>query len=192
LANTTTGYNNTAIGYKTLPTNVTGNRLTGVGNGADVTTDGLNNSTVIGSQATVAASNTMAFGNSNVNDWVFGIPTVTAATRALEVGSGAFLTNGGVWTNASDVSKKEDFRTIDGADLLKKIAALPVTKWKYKGTDEYHIGPMAQDFKASFNVGVDDKSISTLDPAGISLAAIKELIKEIEILKKRIEVLENK
>ena len=70
--------------------------------------------------------------------------------------------------------------------------ALPITKWKYKGTDEYHIGPMAQDFKTSFNVGVDDKSISTLDPAGISLAALQELIKEIEILKKRIALLESK
>ena len=169
-----------------------------MGNGADVSADGLNNATVIGSQATVSASNTMAFGNANVNDWVFGIPTVTAASRALEVGSGAgngngaFLTNGGVWTNASDVNKKEDFSKIDGADLLKKIAALPVTKWKYKGTDEYHIGPMAQDFKTSFNVGVDDKSISTLDPAGISLAAIQELMKEIEILKKRVALLESK
>ena len=51
---------------------------------------------------------------------------------------------------------------------------------------------MAQDFKTSFNVGVDDKSISTLDPAGISLAAIQELMKEIEILKKRIALLESK
>ena len=57
---------------------------------------------------------------------------------------------------------------------------------------------MAQDFKASFNVGVDDKSISTIDPAGISLLAIKELIINAEkqlaliaALQKRIEILEN-
>ncbi len=140
----------------------------------------------------------MAFGNGNVNDWVFGIPVVTAANRALEVGStatngnGAFLTNGGVWTNASDINKKENFTTPDAADMLKKIAALPITQWRYKGTEEYHVGPMAQDFKAAFNLGTDDKSISTIDPGGIALLAIQQLIKENETLRKRIEALEKK
>ena len=58
---------------------------------------------------------------------------------------------------------------------------------------------MAQDFKAAFNVGLDDKSISTIDPGGVALAAIQQLIKENEILRKeneilrkRIEALENR
>ena len=40
-----------------------------------------------------------------------------------------------------------------------------------------HIGPMAQDFYRLFEVGYDDKTISTIDPAGIALAAIQELYK---------------
>ena len=43
-----------------------------------------------------------------------------------------------------------------------------------------HIGPMAQDFYKLFNLGNDDKSISTIDPSGIALAAIKEQQKIID------------
>ena len=45
---------------------------------------------------------------------------------------------------------------------------------------------------APFNLGLDDKSISTIDPSGVALAAIQELIKENELLRKRIEALENR
>jgi hypothetical protein len=71
--------------------------------------------------------------------------------------------------------KKEDFDRLDSIDLLEKIAELPVSRWKYKGVAESHIGPMAQDFFRIFQVGVDDKTISTIDPSGIALAAIKGL-----------------
>ena len=140
----------------------------------------------------------MAFGDATVTKWVFGLTTTSAGSHALEVGSGAgngngaFLTNGGVWTNASDRNKKEDFSNLNGTDILKKIASLPITQWRYIGTNEYHIGPMAQDFRAAFNLGTDDKSISTIDPSGVTLAAIQQLIKENEILRKRIEALENR
>ncbi|MCH9031370.1 MAG: hypothetical protein IIB00_03820 [candidate division Zixibacteria bacterium] len=50
-----------------------------------------------------------------------------------------------------------------------------------------HVGPMAQDFYALFGVGADNKSISTIDPAGIALAAIKALYEK----SKRIDALES-
>lgn len=56
---------------------------------------------------------------------------------------------------------------------------------------------MAQDFYAIFGVGEDERGISTLDPDGISLAAIKALLKknnllaeEMKKLRDRIEELE--
>lgn len=152
---------------------------------------GFTNSAAIGFQASVTGSNRMAFGNENVANWIFG-RTIATAGRALEVGTnntngnGAYLTAGGTWTNNSDINLKEDIQAIDGASILSKIAALPITRWKYKGTGEYHIGPMAQDFFASFGTGVDDKSISSIDPAGVALAAIKALIEKNEKLEKEI------
>jgi hypothetical protein len=94
----------------------------------------------------------------------------------LNTGTGAYLTNGGVWTNASDRNLKEHFTPVDGRALLDTLAHLPVTRWNYK-TERgvQHIGPTAQDFQAAFGLGGDAKTITTLDPSGIALRAIQEL-----------------
>ena len=43
-----------------------------------------------------------------------------------------------------------------------------------------HIGPMAQDFKAAFYPGSDDKSITTLEADGVAFAAIQGLNEKLE------------
>ncbi len=80
---------------------------------------------------------------------------------------------------------------------MQKVKELPVQRWKYKGTNEYHIGSVAEDFYKAFGLGMDDKGISTVDPSGIALAAIQEQQRIIEKqndlilqLQKRIEALE--
>ncbi len=94
--------------------------------------------------------------------------------------SGALLTSGGTWTNASDANLKENFTAVDGEELLAKIEQLLITEWNYKveGQSIKHIGPTAQDFSSVFGLGVNDKTISTIDPSGIALAAIKELARQ--------------
>jgi hypothetical protein len=108
--------------------------------------------------------------------------------------SGAKLTVGGVWTNASDANLKENFQPVDGQQILDKVDALPITEWNYKTEPEEtkHIGPTAQDFQQVFGVGSDGHSISTIDPSGIALAAIKELnkkVKEVDQLKSELREL---
>ena len=47
------------------------------------------------------------------------------------------------------------------------MAALPITEWNYKTlTGARHLGPVAQDFRAAFGLGTDDKGISTVDADG--------------------------
>ncbi len=106
----------------------------------------------------------------------------SGTANPIEHSSGAHLTPGGVWTNASDENLKENFQQVDGADILEKINALPISQWNYKSEsdDVTHIGPTAQDFQRVFGVGENDKTISTIDPSGIALAAIKELNKKLE------------
>jgi hypothetical protein len=174
------GDNNTAIGYE-----------------ADVSSGNISNATVIGNGAEASMSNTVALGNENVTRWAFGL-TTTGANRAIEVGlnatngNGAYLTDGGTWTNTSDRNKKEDFQDIDRNELLVRIGQLNIQRWKYKTTDEYHIGPYAQEFNAAFEVGLDDQGLSTIDPAGVALAAIQELIIRLETQDQLIRQLENR
>ena len=95
--------------------------------------------------------------------------------------TGAYLSSGGTWTNASDRNLKEDFTPVDPAEMLNKINTLPVTEWDYKteGPTVKHIGPVAQDFYAAFGVGNNNTSISTIDPAGIALLGIQALSKQV-------------
>jgi hypothetical protein len=113
-------------------------------------------------------------------------------------GNGAYLTNGGTWTNGSSREFKESFESIDSDDLLQKIATLQIDAWNYKGTSERHIGPVAEEFVAAFNVGAiredgvrDDKYLSTVDVAGVALAAVKELHEQNQKLDARIVELQN-
>ncbi len=99
-------------------------------------------------------------------------------TYPFQVSSSAYCT-GSSWVNTSDKHLKENFAEVDGALILSKIEELPILIWNYKkeNSSVRHIGPMAQDFYTEFGLGNDTTSISTIDPAGISLAAIKELDK---------------
>jgi hypothetical protein len=116
---------------------------------------------------------------------------VTDPTNPLQLASGARCTAGGVWTNASDANLKENFQPVDGGEMLDKIASLPITQWNYRSETASitHIGPTAQDFLAAFGVGGDDKTISTIDPSGIALAAIQALFKRNQELESTVKEL---
>jgi len=116
-------------------------------------------------------------------------------TKLINTETGAYLSDGGVWTNNSDRNRKENIRSLSNKSILKRLTQLDVTEWNYisEGDNVTHIGPMAQDFYKLFGLGKDNKSISTIDASGVALAAIKELSKktdEIDQLNKRVSELE--
>lgn len=73
---------------------------------------------------------------------------------------------------------KEDIKEIDSKDIVNKFKKLRIYEWKYKGDDEKHIGPMAEDFKRVFGKG-DGKTISVIDAIGASLAMNKALAEKV-------------
>ena len=113
-----------------------------------------------------------------------GIGTSTPTLGPLTMGSGAYVSAGGTWTNASDRNLKENFATLTPADILQKIDQLPVTQWDYKteGPSVSHIGPVAQDFWDAFHLGNSSTSISTIDPAGVALLGIQALDQKLQAL----------
>jgi hypothetical protein len=128
-------------------------------------------------------------------------------SAVISTSTGAMLSTGGVWQNASDVNRKRLFKDVSGELLLGKLNTIPIQEWSYKTEDESvrHIGPMAQDFRKAFGLGYDEVSIGTVDADGVALACIQALekrtsdqAKEIALLRaandkleKRLEKLEN-
>jgi Chaperone of endosialidase len=104
----------------------------------------------------------------------------------INTSTGAFLSTGGVWTNGSSRSLKAGFTAVSPAVILRKVAALPVTSWHYKAEpDVRHIGPVSEDFRRSFGVGENSKSIGTVDADGVALAAIQGLYRQNQALKRQ-------
>jgi hypothetical protein len=94
--------------------------------------------------------------------------------------------NGNVWVrgsvfSGSDRNLKENFTAVNADDILGKVATMPITRWNYKADPlAEHIGPVAQDFRAAFGLGSDDKSIAMVDGDGVALAAIQGLNNKVD------------
>jgi hypothetical protein len=88
----------------------------------------------------------------------------------------------GTLTQASDRHRKENEQPIDSGSVLEKVLALPLSIWNYRDDEAKarHLGPMAQDFRAAFGLGTDDKGIATVDADGVALAAIQGLNQKLE------------
>ncbi|MBD3299164.1 MAG: hypothetical protein GF341_10950, partial [candidate division Zixibacteria bacterium] len=134
-----------------------------------------------------------ADGGSRFDDGAEWVNIRDDATDLLTTSTGAHLTLGGTWSNSSDRNLKENFNEIDKRELLNKLSELKITLWNYKkeGSEIAHLGPVSQDFYATFGLGSNDKSIATVDADGVALAAIQGLHQQNQDLKSRITELEN-
>lgn len=126
----------------------------------------------IGDSITPSAQNQTIF-RSTGGYTIYTSPNLASGVR-IAPGSGA-------WQSVSDRNAKENIRAVNSRDILRKVLGLPISTWNYKTQNASirHIGAMAQDFKAAFKVGEDDKHISTIDPDGVALAAIQGLNEEM-------------
>jgi hypothetical protein len=148
-----------------------------------------NGSVVLGHDAvaTGAAAGSFVFGDaSTTTDIVSFAPNEFVARAAGGVRfytnashtSGVQLSAGGSsWSSLSDENMKENFREVDGEDILRKLARVPIREWSYKAQDPSirHMGPTAQDFRAAFGLGDFPLRINTTDADGVALAALKAL-----------------
>lgn len=97
--------------------------------------------------------------------------------------TGVVLAPGGTsWVVGSDRALKEDVRTVDPGTVLARLVDMPITTWRLKAQDAgiRHMGPMAQDFRAAFDLGESELGINTVDADGVALAAIQGLNAKLE------------
>lgn len=120
-------------------------------------------------------------GNPDGSFFPASFPIHVGEASIANSGNGAHLTTGGVWTNGSSRTFKEGFGAIDTGEILERLLALPLLQWRYRGSDTaLHLGPMAEDFKAAFGLGGDERYIGTVDADGVALAAIQGLHRKLE------------
>jgi len=117
----------------------------------------------------------------NNDEWV---EIYADGTHLIETSTGAYLTLGGVWTDSSDRDLKENLAPVDGQEVLARLAGLPITTWNYEAEDPSirHMGPVAQDFYATFGLGQDERHLAPLDTGGVALAAIQALYEHSQAL----------
>jgi len=122
-----------------------------------------------------------------------GVRFVTAVDATGAPTAGVSLASGGTsWSVISDRNTKQNFKLLDGEEILEKISRLSVMSWNYKHEGNGavpHWGPVAQDFKALFYPGRDDKTISTLEFDGVEMASIVALEKRTSEQKAEINAL---
>ena len=112
---------------------------------------------------------------------------------STSMGTGVYVpAGGGAWSSLSDRNLKANVEPVAGREILKQLAAVPITAWNYtsQAPDIRHIGPMAQDFYAAFGVGEDPQHISTVDADGVALAAIQGLYQAVQEQQTQIQALE--
>jgi hypothetical protein len=171
----------------------------------------------IGYTNTADADYSMAFGyrastNGHTGAKVFGDASTTDSIEATAnnefavraAGGYRFRTNAtlttgcnlpagsGVFSCASSRTLKENFAGVDGEALLARVRGIPVDSWNYvaEGHQVRHLGPFAEDFRAAFGLGVDDRSIGLLDIAGVNFAGVKALEARTTEQAERIRTLE--
>jgi Chaperone of endosialidase len=112
-------------------------------------------------------------------------------TFNIRAAGGVVFTNGagqsvswnpgaGSWAFTSDRNAKENFKSVDALGILEKVSRLPLTEWSYRGFNERHVGPMAQDFHAAFPMNANDKMLNSADEAGITMAAVQGLNRKVD------------
>lgn len=85
-------------------------------------------------------------------------------------------------TFTSARASKSGFTPIDSREVLDKLAALEVSEWTFKDetNGRRHIGPIAEDFAETFELGGSASTVSMIDANGVAFAAIQGLYEVVQ------------
>jgi hypothetical protein len=78
--------------------------------------------------------------------------------------------------------------SVNGFEILNLVADLPISTWRYQweGPQVRHLGPMAQDWAATFGLGEDDTRIALVDANGVALVSVQALYRLIGDLRQEV------
>lgn len=112
---------------------------------------------------------------------------VTRPAHPIEMTSGAYVSAGGVWTNSSSRSRKENIAAITPQEALAALVELQPVAFNYKNDQqEKYIGFIAEDVPDLVATN-DRQSLSTMDIVAVLTKVVQEQQKKIEELEARLE-----
>ncbi len=104
----------------------------------------------------------------------------------LHMASGAHVTAGGVWTNASSRDLKENIRDISVEEALEALAQLAPKKYNYKtDKEEEYLGFIAEEVPELVATN-DRKSMSPMDVVALLTIIVQQQQEKIESLETRL------
>ena len=104
--------------------------------------------------------------------------------------SGAFLSAGGTWTNASSRALKKDVSPLSGEAAMSALQRLEPVNFTYRNEPEDpHVGFIAEDVP-DIVATADRKSLAPMDIVAVLTRVVQEQQKTIETLMERVERLE--
>ena len=125
------------------------------------------------------------------NNGNVGIGT-TAPTNPLQMASGALVTVGGVWTNASSRTLKQDIRKLTAGEARVALDQLAPVRFASKADPtERHVGFIAEEVP-DLVATKDRKTLSPMDIVAVLTRVVQEQQKTIEAQQKTIAELASK
>ena len=127
-----------------------------------------------------------------------GTGTSTAPTQPFIVGTntangnGAHVTAGGVWTNGSSRTFKENVEELTAEKAIETVSALKPVTYNYKNDPqhEHYVGFIAEDVPTEVAQEYDRRYLSSMDIVATLTKVVQEQQKTIEQLNQRLEQIE--
>lgn len=123
---------------------------------------------------------------------VFSLSMVGSGATEFRVDQSGNLTTSGTVNGTSSKTVKKSIKPVNEIEILDRISRLQVSTWQYKSENGItHLGPMAEDFSDLFGLGSDNKHIAASDMAGVAIASVKSLNKQLQDKNREIEHLKS-
>jgi len=122
------------------------------------------------------------------NEGFVGIGVANPA-NPIELASGAKVTAGGVWTNASSRENKQEIQGLTTEEALAALSALEPVQFSYRTEpSEHHVGFIAEDVP-DLVASTDRKTLSPMDIVAVLTKVVQKQQEEIRLQQTRIEEL---
>ncbi|HEX7152755.1 MAG TPA: tail fiber domain-containing protein [Thermoanaerobaculia bacterium] len=126
------------------------------------------------------------------NQGYMGIGGITDPSVPVHSSTGASLSVGGVWTNASSRDYKQHIQELSTEEAMATVAALKPVTYEYKvDPNDPQVGFIAEDVP-SLVATPDRKGLATMDVVAVLTKVVQEQQKTIEQLNERLSQLETK